>query len=124
MRNRRRTINRFSVKGQIFFYPRLVSFICDLALSEPALTLRTFRLQQMSAAGMGTHHFACGSHSKALSDRLLRFASRNRFWHREPGIYLCDVDWQPESFGYSLFISAAVKQFRTNSVEQCFTNRL
>jgi len=98
MRDRRRTINRFSVKRQIFLYPRLVSFVRNLTLGELALALCTFRLQQMAAAGMAMQHLAGSSHFKAFSDRLLRFASRNRFWHGEPGIYLCDVDWQPEFF--------------------------
>ena len=47
---------------------------------------------------MGAQHFTGRSHSKAFRNGFLRFASRNRFRHREPGMYLRDMDWQPEIF--------------------------
>ena len=47
---------------------------------------------------MAAQHLARRGHFEALRDRLLGFASRNRFWHKEPGMYLHDADWQPKIF--------------------------
>ena len=47
---------------------------------------------------MAAQHFAGRSDLEALRHRLLRFASRNRFWHKEPGMYPLKIDWQPEFY--------------------------
>jgi hypothetical protein len=86
----------FLIIRQIFLYPRFVSFVRYLSLCELALALRIFRLQQVAASGVITQHLSGRSHFKAFSDRFPGFASRNRFWHREPGMYLRGMDWQPE----------------------------
>ena len=124
-RDRRRTSNRFSVERQIFFYSHLVTSIRYFSLCELALTFGALRLQQVAAASVATQHFAGRSHLKAFGDRLLCFASRNRFWHREPGMYLRDMDWQPEFFlemggrasvpSVQSFLSSTIPQRKTRA---------
>jgi hypothetical protein len=74
------------MERQIFFNSRLVSFVESRGLSEVPFALCTFGRQQMPAACLGTKHFSCPSDFEALYHRFLRFASRYRFWHKEPGI--------------------------------------
>jgi hypothetical protein len=89
-------LRRLSVERQIFFYPHLIGSVGHFSFCELALTLGILRLQQVAVAGVAAQHFTGRSHFKAFGDRLPCFASRNRFWHREPGMYLRDMDWQPE----------------------------
>jgi hypothetical protein len=74
------------VERQIFFNPRLVSFVENRGLSELTLSFCTFANQHMSAACLAMKHFAGPGDFEALRHRFLRFASRYRFWHKEPGI--------------------------------------
>lgn len=73
------------MKRQTFFNPRHVRLVKDRGLSELTLALRTFGCQEVPAAGLATQYFARRSHLKAFSHRFLCFASRYRFWHKEPG---------------------------------------
>ena len=74
------------MKRQIFLNPRLVCCIEDRSLSELTLALRTFGCQKVPAASLATQDFPRRSHLKAFCHRFLSFASRYRFWHKEPAI--------------------------------------
>jgi hypothetical protein len=74
------------VERQIFFNPRLVRFINDRGFSELTLALRAFGSQHVPPARLATEHFARRSQLKTLRHRLLRFASRYGFRHKEPAI--------------------------------------
>jgi len=89
-RNRRRTSCRFSVERQVFFNPRLVSLVENGGLSELTLALRIFRHQQVPTASVATKHLAGRRHLEAFRHCFLRLASRYRFWHKKPAIYLPD----------------------------------
>jgi hypothetical protein len=91
-------LRRLSVERQIFFYPHLVGSVGHFSFCELALTLGILRLQQVAVAGMAAQHFPGRSHFKTFGDRLPCFASCNRFWHWEPGMYLRDLDWQQQFF--------------------------
>ena len=75
------------MERQIFLYPRFIGCIEDRDFSEMAFALRAFGLQQVAPARLATQHFAARRYLEALGYRFLRFASRYRFWHKEPGIY-------------------------------------
>jgi hypothetical protein len=96
-RSRWRTIACFSVKRQIFFYPRLIGFIEDRGFGEMTLPLRTFGRQQVSTTRLATQDFAGRGYLKAFCHRFFRFASRYRFWHREPGTYTAESGTQQET---------------------------
>jgi hypothetical protein len=97
LRSRWRTIACFSVKRQVFFYPRLIGFIEDRGLGKMTLALRALGRQQMPTARVATQHFAGCGDLKAFRHRLFGFASRYRFWHREPGTYTVESSSQPET---------------------------
>ena len=86
----------FSVKRQVFFYPRFIGRIEHCALSKMTLALCAFGHQQVPTARLATQHFAGRRYLKALRHRFLRFTSRYRFWHREPGTYTLDPTSQPK----------------------------
>jgi len=50
----------------------------------------------MPAARVASQHFAGRCYLKAFGHRFLRFASGNRFWHREPGTYTLESTSQLE----------------------------
>jgi hypothetical protein len=92
-----RTFACFSVKGQVFFYPRFIGRIEDCGLREMALALCTFGPQQVPAARMATQHFSGRRYLEAFCHSLFSFPSRYRFWHREPGIYTHESSSQQET---------------------------
>jgi hypothetical protein len=96
-RSRWRTIACFSVKRQVFFYPRLIGPIEDRGFGKMTLPLRTFGRQQVSTTRLTTQDFAGRGDLKALRYRFFRFASRYRFWHREPGTYTLKSGTQQET---------------------------
>ena len=77
---------RWSVKRQIFFDPRFVGFIENGGFSVLAFALCAFGRQKVPAACLAAQHFAGRRHLKAFRHRFLCFASRYRFWHKEPGM--------------------------------------
>ena len=87
----------FSVKRQVFFYPCFIGRIEHCTLREMALALCTFGRQQMSTARVATQDFTGRRYLKAFRHRLFGFASRDRFWHREPGTYTVEATSQQES---------------------------
>ena len=50
----------------------------------------------MPAARVASQHFAGRCYLKAFGHRFFRFASGNRFWHREPGTYTLESTSQLE----------------------------
>jgi hypothetical protein len=85
------------VERQVFFDPRYIGRIEDRVLSEMTLALCAFALQQVSTTRVATQHFAGRRYLKALRHRFLCFASRYRFWHREPGTYTLESSSQLET---------------------------
>ena len=85
------------MERQVFLYPRYIGWIEDLGLSEMTLALCTFGLQQVPPTRMAPQHFAGCRDLKALRHCFLCFASRYRFWHREPGTYTFEYSSQPET---------------------------
>jgi hypothetical protein len=96
-RGRRKAIASFSVKRQVFFYPCFIGRIEHCALSEMTLALCTFGHQQVSTARVATQHFAGRRYLEAFRHRFFGFASRYRFWHREPGTYTLESSSQLET---------------------------
>jgi hypothetical protein len=96
-RSRWRTIACFSVKRHIFFYPRLIGSIENRGFGKMTLPLRTFGRQQVSTTRLTTQDFAGRGDLKAFRNRFFRFASRYRFWHREPGTYTLESGTQQET---------------------------
>jgi hypothetical protein len=96
-RSRWRTIACFSVKRQIFLYPCFVGSIEDRGFGEVTLPLCTFGRQQVSTTRLATQDFAGRGYLKAFCHRFFRFASRYRFWHREPGTYTLESGTQQET---------------------------
>ena len=74
------------MERQVFLDSGFISPIKNCALRELALALGTFRGQQVSTTSMATQHFPGSRNLEALCHRFFRFASRNRFWHKEPAI--------------------------------------
>ena len=97
IRGRRKAIASFSVKRQVFLYPCFIGRIEHCALSEMTLALCTFGHQQVSTARVATQHFAGRRYLEAFRHRFFGFASRYRFWHREPGTYTLESTSQQES---------------------------
>ncbi len=62
-----------------------------------ALAFRTLGGQQVPAARVAPQHFAGRCYLEAFGHRFLRFASGNRFWHREPGTYTLEFTSQLET---------------------------
>jgi len=85
------------VKRQIFLYPRFVGSIEDRGFGQMALPLGTFGRQQVSTTRLTTQDFAGRGDLKAFRYRFFRFASRYRFWHREPGTYTAESGTQQET---------------------------
>jgi hypothetical protein len=98
-RSRWRTIACFSVKRHIFFYPRLIGFIEDRGFGKMTLPLRAFGRQQVPTTRLTTQYFAGRGDLEAFRYRFFRFASRYRFWHREPGTYTAESGTQQETAG-------------------------
>jgi hypothetical protein len=85
------------MERQVFLDSGLIRPIKYRGLREFALALGTLRGQEVSTTCMAAQHFSGPSNLEALCHRLLCFASRNRFWHKEPAIYNEDPAWQMES---------------------------
>jgi hypothetical protein len=86
------------MERQIFLDPGFISPIKNRALREVALALGALRGQKMPATGVPSQHFSGPGDFKAFRDRFFCFASRNRFWHKEPGTYIRETVWQLESY--------------------------
>jgi hypothetical protein len=85
------------VKRQVFFHPRFIGSIEDCGFGEMTLPLCTFGRQQVSTTRLATQDFAGRGYLKAFCHRFFRFASRYRFWHREPGTYTLEPGTQQET---------------------------
>jgi hypothetical protein len=85
------------MERQVFLYPRYIGWIEDLGLSEMTLALCAFGLQKVPPTRVAPQHFAGRRDLKALRHRFLCFASRYRFWHREPGTYTLESSSQQET---------------------------
>jgi hypothetical protein len=85
------------MERQIFLDPGFISPVKNRAFREVALALGTLGGQKMPATSVTSHHFSGPGNFKAFRHRFFRFASRNRFWHKEPAIYIRETVWQLDS---------------------------
>jgi hypothetical protein len=82
------------------------------------LALCAFALQQVSTTRVATQHFAGCRYLKALRHRFLCFASRYRFWHREPGTYTLESSSQLETAGSRTHAWKAARETREKTLKE------